>query len=312
MAQSSTSQLFDNASVARPSSTQSVPGAATLGHVGPWLLVRQIGEGALSRVFQARSFEGRQDGPACYAVKFLRPEWNDDPAAVQTFCREAYVGRTVSHPHLMPILSSNVSEPPYYVAMPCLRGATLASQISRGNLPELPIALWIARQVAEALAALDAVAHLMHCDIKPSNIFVGPDGHVTLFDLGFARQADQPGSTADRPIVGTLHYAAPEMITSSLAADVRSDIYSLGVTLYESLSGRLPFEAKNPAEIAVLHREATPMPLNHHCAELPVDVVELVHEMLSKEPLRRPQTPRELAGRLAALEVATFDQRRSA
>jgi len=283
-----------------------------LGQVGPWLLIRQIGEGALSRVFQARAIDGHQDQPACYAVKFLRSEWNEDATAVQTIRREALIGRTVSHPHLMPVLATNVSEPPYYIAMPCLTGATLASQIGRGNLPDLPVALWIARQVAEALAALHEETGLMHCDIKPSNVFVGPDGHVTLFDLGLARPADQASNIANRPVVGTMHYVAPEMIVSTLAADIRSDIYSLGVMLYESLTGRLPFEADNPAEIAVLHRQAVPTPIDRYQSDLPREVVDLVRSMLAKEPLRRPQTPRELADRLATLEVSTFDRRRSA
>jgi len=284
----------------------------TLGHVGPWHLVEQLGEGALSRVFRARTNSASADGPACYAVKFLRPEWYDHPAAVQVMRREAYLGRIVSHPHVIPVLATSVLEPPYYLAMPYLAGSTLAEEIGRGDLPELPAALWIARQVAEGLAALHETAGVIHADVKPSNIFLGADGHVTLLDLGLARAPDRPESIADRPVVGTLHYVAPEMITSALAADVRSDIYSLGATLYETLCGQVPLPAADPSDIPVLHRGTAPAPLQQRVPNLPDEVAQLVHQMLAKEPLRRPQTLREVADRLAALEIATFDLRRSA
>lgn len=284
----------------------------TLGHVGPWQLVRLLGEGAMTRVFQARSIDGRDRGLANYAVKFLRPEWCDDPQALLILRREAAIGRNFSHPHIVPVLTAGVAEAPYYIAMPHLVGATLASQIARGNLPEIPVALWIARQIADGLASLHETTGLMHCDVKPANILVAPDGHATLLDLGFAQPIDQPGSVAERPVVGTLNYVAPEMIVSSQAADARSDLFSLGVTLYESLTGRLPFEAESPTEIPVLHPSISAVPIQTRNPDLPTPVAELVHGMIAKDPRHRPASLRAVADRLAILEIATFDQRQSA
>ena len=265
-------------------------------------------EGSLARVYRARAATTPVDRPAAYAVKMLRERWRDDPRAIRLLQREAVAGRSVAHRHLVSILAARISRPPRFVVMPWLEGATLRALLTAGRHIDLPEVLWIARQVAEALAALHT-AGWMHGDVKPGNIFVSPQRHVTLLDLGFARRADEAGSAADRCVLGTYHYLAPEMIVSAIRADIRSDVYSLGVVLYELLSGRLPFDGEDLAELVGQHRQAAPPDLHRLAPQLPIEVVGLVREMLAKEPLRRPQTPCELIDRLAELEIATFAQR---
>ncbi len=276
--------------------------------LGPWHLTRLVGEGNLCRVYQARPSDGPADRPASYALKVLKEEWQDDGAAVEVMRREAIVGRKVSHRHLISVLSAHVGAAPYFVVMPWLTGETLAEMLARGVRPAAPVALWYARQVAEALDALHALGW-MHADVKPSNIFLAPDGHATLLDLGFARQPEEGGSAVDRCVCGTIHYIAPEMVTSSLRPDIRSDIYSLGVTLYELLAGRLPFLGADLATLAEQHRQFDPPELRSLVPQLPLGVAQLVHRMLAKEPLRRPQTPRELIDCLVRLEIETFAER---
>ncbi len=275
--------------------------------LGPWELLRCQARGNLCQLFQARPAGAANHSPA-YAVKVLNDRWNDDDAAIEVMRREAIVGRRVSHPHLVPILSAHVGAAPYFLAMPWLEGATLSKTVAGGRRLSVPAALWVVRQVAEALGGLH-LAGWMHADVKPSNIIVSSAGHATLIDLGFARQPADQTSLVDRCVAGTMHYVAPEMITSALRPDIRSDIYSLGATLYELLAGQPPFTARHLAELAEQHRQHEPPDLRMLVPELSPRVSALVHSMLAKEPLRRPQSPRELIGRLAALEVETFRQR---
>ena len=264
-----------------------------------------VADGLLARVYRARPADAQARDCGSYAVKILRRDWENDPAAIGSMRREAAVGQQVRHRRLLPVLSARLSEPPYYVVTPWLAGETLASRHPSGRLPCLATALWYLRQAAEGLDALHQ-AGWMHGDIKPGNIFVGEQGHVTLLDLGFARLDTEIASAVDRPMLGTVSYMAPELVTSSLRADIRSDIYSLGVTLFELLTGRLPLMASDLAELAEIHRRLRPVDVRRWTPGLPLEVARLVRQMMAKEPLRRPRTPRELIERLTRLEVQSF------
>lgn len=276
-----------------------------VGRMGPWQLVRQLGDGQLTRVYLARPLDTPEAAPT-YAVKALRKEWWHDPAAIELVRREAAVGRQVSHPHVVPVLSAQVTQPPFYLVMPRLAGETVADKLAEDRLPALPQALWIARQAAEAMEAIHRQAGMIHGDIKPSNLQVAPDGHTTLIDLGLSQTETEARSWASRPVMGTLHYMAPERITSACSADVRSDLYSLGVTLYQMLAGKLPFDAEVPAELIAMHRQAKPPCLRDVRPGVPKRVASLVHRLLAKDPMRRPESPRAVADELVRLEIESF------
>lgn len=276
-----------------------------VGRMGPWQLTRLLNEGDVSRVYLARPLD-RPDVAPVYAVKTLRREWWRDANAIEMIRREAHAGRSASHPNLAPVLSAQVSQPPFYVVMPRIEGQRLDGQLATGARPPLPVALWIARQVCQALAALYDSTGMLHSDVKPANILVGADGHATLLDLGFCQTPHEARSWASRPVVGSLGYIAPEMVTSACAVGPRSDLYSLGATLYEMLTGRAPFASASPAELVAMHRQEKPECVRELRPELPKPVASLVHRLLAKEPLRRPATHAEVVDELARLEIACF------
>jgi serine/threonine-protein kinase len=189
---------------------------------------------------------------------------------------------------------------------PKLNGCSLATILKQGTRLPLPASLWIARQVAEALAALHDTMKMLHSDVKPSNILVSAEGHATLIDLGFAYAISEARHWSTRPVTGTLNYIAPEAVTSSLAVDATSDLYSLGVTLYQMLTGQLPFTAKSPDELVRMHREDKPTCVRDMSPRLPKPVASLVHRLLSKDPLRRPSTASTVAEELMRLEIECF------
>jgi len=286
----------------------------------------------MSRVFRARAYRGRvcreratdgtsrvefagsrddDDRPAGYALKVLRKCRQKDPGAVAVMCREVQASRSVRHPRVISVLAADLHGPPYYVVTPWLPGRTLAARLAEPTGPtgmDIPVVLWIVRQVAEALDGMFE-AGWTHGDIKPDNVHISPEGHVTLLDLGFARRVDKTCSIDWQYFTGTGSYLAPESVATTMPSDIRSDIYSLGVVFFEMLCGRLPFEGDDLSTVITQHREsAIPSP-RRFAPHIPVEIIHLVRQMLSKQPLRRPQSPRELAERLAGLEIQSFSQR---
>lgn len=286
--------------------TGSTPHQSAIGRMGPWQLVQLLSESELARVYSARPADAPPSQTPRYVVKSLRKEWWRDSQAIEMQRRAVFVGRQISHPHLLPVLSANVQQAPFYFVTPRIPGCTLAEILRQGTRLPVPMCLWIVRQVAEALAALHETAQMIHSDVKPGNIIVSREGHATLIDLGFAFAANEARHWSARPVTGTLNYIAPEAVTSCLAVDETSDLYSLGVTLYELLAGQVPFAAKSPDELVRMHREAKPTCIRERLPSLPKSVASLVHRMLSKDPLRRPPSATVVAEELLRLEIESF------
>jgi serine/threonine-protein kinase len=237
----------------------------------------------------------------------LRPQWEDRPEAAALLRREAKVGREVTHPHVVPILAAHLDSAPYFVVMPRLVGQTLAEELAAGPLPA-GIAVWIGRQAAQALGAMHDSGYL-HGDVKPANLFIAPNGHVTLIDLGFARRLNESGSAVNRLVLGTINYLAPELLMSAVRAGAHSDIFSLGVVFFEMLTGRVPLVARNLADLLQMHNEYRPPNLRAICPDVPAALAALVRQMLFREPLRRPQSMSEVVDRLVRLEIETLADR---
>lgn len=284
-------------------------GPAPLGDkmLGGYELLEPLGGGSLTRVFRAREPSSGE----LRAIKLLRTQWAEHPTAVSLIQREARAGMAVRHPSLVALLDAHVTAPPYFVVMELLRGESAAARLRRRPF-DLPSALWLARHIAQALGALDAQGFI-HGDIKPANLYVTREGHAKLIDLGFAHRISESSSAAERGyVVGTVNYMAPEVSSLAGPADIRSDLYSFGVSLYEMLTGELPYPRGDVRETIERQRLELPRDPRLLVPTLPDGVCSLLDQLLSKNPLRRLQTPAELVARLVALETETLAQRRSA
>ena len=291
-----------------------------VGRIGPWQLVRLISESELARVYVARPAEAPPKSPAAYVVKVLRKEWWRDPHAIEMQRRAAWVGRKVSHPNLLPVLSAGVEQPPFYIVSPKLEAVRWPRFSSSSDGCRWPSRCGSSARWPRRSTRCTRPTRMIHADVKPANIIVAPDGHATLVDLGFVHTPAESRHWSTRPVYGTLNYMAPEALTSSLATSPQSDVYSLGVTLYEMLAGGLPFVGRDAEHLIRQHREAKPECLRVRRPETPKPVASLVHRMLAKDPLRRPESAAAVADgtgaagnrvlrRAVSSQLATFSPR---
>ena len=277
--------------------------------MGPWQPTAYLGDGNWSRVYQAQPVGLSAADPADYAIKQLRPELQADSLARNLLAREITVGKSVSHPHLLPVLDSGFSEHQPYLVMPLLAGFSPTSTDSREPRLAMPQTLWILRQVSQGIAALHQHGWI-HADIKPANIMIGIDGHATLFDFGLARKMGSEECSEQGPFVGTLAYSSPEMIRHTHEINAMTDVYSLGVTAYELFTGRTPFWDVPFQELATAQLEHTPPSARRWVPGLYREVNQLVLSMLAKQPVNRPGLATVIDA-LVRLEVASFAEQDS-
>ena len=223
------------------------------------------------------------------AVKLLRAGYAQDPGSLARFRSEARHAACLSHPGIAQVYDYGQAEPPYLV-MELVDGPSLAQVLGGGPLdPGRAMDV-----VAQAAAGLDAAhrAGLVHRDIKPGNLLLGPGGQVKITDFGISRAAGSAAVTGTGELLGTPAYLAPERLAGQVATPA-SDLYSLGVLAWECLAGAPPFTGA-PLEVALAHRTRPLPPLP---AAVPADVAALVAELTAQDPLARPRGAGEVAGR---------------
>jgi serine/threonine protein kinase len=270
-------------------------------------LLKCLGGGPMTVVYSARN----EDTEALCAVKTLREEWEDRSTAIKLLQREARAGLVVRHPHLVRVTDVHVTCPPYFLVMDLLPGESLRRRLQREYCLEPADALWIVRQTAEALARLHR-AGFLHGDIKPDNVRLIDDGTAVLIDLGFAHRPGENAALFRKGyVIGTANYLAPELCDPRPEEDLSCDLFSLGVTLFEMLTGRLPYPPGSLTQTFRRHRCDPPADIARLNAGLPNDLVELVRELLSHHPEDRPSASAVVV-RLINLEIATLRWFRSA
>jgi beta-lactam-binding protein with PASTA domain/predicted Ser/Thr protein kinase len=259
---------------------------------GRYKVVRKLGTGGMANVYLAEDQElGRR-----VAIKMLDDRHAQDEQFVERFRREAKNAAGLSHPNVVSIYDRGQAEGTYYIAMEYLEGRTLKELlVARGPTP-VPVAIDYARQILAALG----FAHqhgVVHRDIKPHNVAVAPDGRIKVMDFGIAR-AGTSQMTETGSIIGTAQYLSPEQAKGAPVGPT-SDIYSVGIVLYEMLTGSVPFTGDTPLEIAMKHLSATPEPPSEKRAEVPHELDSIVLRALAKRPEDRYQTAEDMDADLA-------------
>ncbi|MHB8643612.1 MAG: Stk1 family PASTA domain-containing Ser/Thr kinase [Gaiellaceae bacterium] len=254
---------------------------------GRYRILRKLGSGGMANVYLAEDQElGRR-----VAIKILNDRHAGDEQFVERFRREAKNAAGLSHPNIVSIYDRGEAEGTYYIAMEYLEGRSLKELIiSRGPAP-IAITVDYARQILAALR----FAHrngIVHRDIKPHNILVDSEGRVKVTDFGIAR-AGTSQMTEAGSIIGTAQYLSPEQARGA-QVDQTSDLYSLGIVLYELLTGNVPYNGDTPVEIAMKHLSATPEPPSAKRPEVPHALDSVVLRALAKDPADRYQSADEM------------------
>jgi serine/threonine protein kinase len=270
-------------------------------------LLTRLGGGLLTSVYAAR--EVASDSPC--AVKVIREDWEDQATAVKLLQREARACLAVQHPHLVRLRHARVTSAPYFLVMELLPGESLRRRLRRDYRLDVATTLWVARQAAEALAALHR-AGFIHGDVKPDNIRLLGAGSALLLDLGFAHR---PGENAailrQGYVLGTVDYLAPELCAADPADDQASDLFSLGVTLFEMLTGQLPYPAGSIDQTIRRHEVGRPRDVRDLVPDLQPALANIVNRLLARRPADRPRA-HVLVPLLVALEIAALRRRKSA
>lgn len=263
--------------------------------IGEFQVVRRLGVGAMADVYLAEQPSLRRQ----VALKVLRPDLAQDTTYVERFRREAQAAAKLIHANIVQIYEVGSDGGFHYIAMEYVPGLNLRQWLQKNGPADLRTALIIMRQVVAALAKA-ADEGIVHRDIKPENILVTHNSEVKVADFGLARlRLAEDGLELTRVgmTMGTPLYMSPEQIQGK-PLDIRSDIYSLGVTCYQLMTGEPPFKGDNAMVVGVMHLTKPPEPLETKRPDLPPVFCRLVHQMLAKDPADRFSSPKVLLAEL--------------
>lgn len=249
-------------------------------------IIMKIGSGGMADVYKAKDHVLNR----LVAIKVLKQEYSTDATFVKKFRVEAQSAAGLSHPNIVNVYDVGEDEGVYFIVMELVQGITLKNYIDMKGKLDIREALNISVQIASGLSA----AHenrIIHRDIKPQNIIMSRDGKVKVTDFGIAKVADS--TTVTTTAAGTVHYISPEQARGGYS-DERSDIYSLGITMYEMVTGRVPFEGETNVAVALMHIQSEITPPRQLEPSIPVSFEKIILKCTQKKPERRYASAREL------------------
>lgn len=256
-------------------------------------IMEEVGSGGMSIVYKARCHVLNR----FVAIKVLKPEFSDDKSFVNKFRIEAQSAAGLSHPNIVNVFDVGEENGFYYIVMELVEGITLKEYIQQNGRLPYQTALDFIIQICSGIEVAHE-HHTIHRDIKPQNIIVSKNGTLKVTDFGIAKAATS--NTIASSAMGSVHYISPEQARGGYA-DERSDIYSLGVTLYEMLTGRVPFEGENNVTVALMHIQGELIPPREYYPDIPVGLEKVVLKTMQKKPERRYLTVNALLSDLKKL-----------
>jgi tetratricopeptide (TPR) repeat protein len=260
-------------------------------------IIEELGKGGMGTVYRVEDTKIGQD----IALKLIKPEIASDKKTIERFRNELKTTRMISHRNVCRMFDLGDSEGTYFITMEYIPGEDLKSFIRRvGQLPSGK-AISIAKQVCEGLAEAHRLG-VVHRDLKASNIMIDKEGNARIMDFGIARSIRAKGLTGEGIIIGTPEYMSPEQAEAK-EIDHRSDIYSVGVILYEMVTGQPPFEGDTPLSIAMKHKGEIPKDPKELNPQIPEDFNSLILKCLEKDKDKRYQSAEELDDKLSHLEI---------
>ncbi|MBQ6005461.1 MAG: Stk1 family PASTA domain-containing Ser/Thr kinase [Selenomonadaceae bacterium] len=264
---------------------------------GRYELEEKIGSGGMAEVYKAH--DRLLARPV--AIKILHEAYRSDVEFIERFHREAKSAARLSHPNIVSIYDVGVAGNDHYIVMEYVQSSTLKKKILDEGPLDILTAVSIAKDIANGLTHAHA-NNIVHCDIKPHNILMTEDNHAKITDFGIARAVTESTLTYGGSVIGSVHYFSPEQARGG-AITPKSDVYSLGIVLYEMLTNKLPFTGDNPVTIAMKHIEEEPISPSRYRPQIPPMLEAIVCRAMSKSPEIRPSSF-ELVQELSNVEAA--------